>query len=289
MTPSARSLILDLLSTLREGSMPVRALVAAGGLFGLAENNVRVTLARLVARGSVERDERGRYRLGPRSEPMKAQITSWRRVEERISPAWDGSWVAVHTAGLAAAREGPRRRRGQALRLFGFRALVPGLEMRPNNWTGGVASLRAELLALGLEPQALVAELRELDGPTDQRARALWDMQTLEQSYRDWARELDASETRLPGLSLEEAMVETFLVGGRVLRQILLDPLLPAEIADPAQRAQLVGRMRDYDRVGRSCWASFLENFGVPHRSAPHEQPMDLRVAAATERVRRAS
>lgn len=269
--------------------MPVRALVAAGRLFGVAENNMRVTLARLVARGSVERDERGRYRLGPRSEAMKAQVTSWRRVEERVSRDWDGSWVAVHTAGLAPAREGPRRRRGQALRLFGFRALTPGLELRPNNWTGGVVSLRSELLALGLEPDALVVELRELDEASDRRARSLWDILGLEQSYRDWAAEIDASEARLPELPLEEAMVETFLVGGRVLRQILLDPLLPAEIADPNPRAGLVSRMREYDRLGRSCWASFLEGFGVPHRGAPHEQPMDLRVAAATERVRRAS
>jgi len=44
--PTAKSLTIDLLSTLRGGSMPVRALVASGALFGIAENNVRVTLAR---------------------------------------------------------------------------------------------------------------------------------------------------------------------------------------------------------------------------------------------------
>ena len=53
--PNGKSLILDLLATLREGSMPVRALVSAGALFGVGENNVRVSLARLYASGRVER------------------------------------------------------------------------------------------------------------------------------------------------------------------------------------------------------------------------------------------
>ncbi|HSP97793.1 MAG TPA: PaaX family transcriptional regulator, partial [Candidatus Dormibacteraeota bacterium] len=65
MQPSARGLVLDLLSTLRSGSaMSVGALVEAGALFGISENNVRVTVARLLASGHVARDERGAYRLG---------------------------------------------------------------------------------------------------------------------------------------------------------------------------------------------------------------------------------
>ena len=36
MKPTAKSLVLDLLSTLQRGTMPVRALVDAGALFGLA-------------------------------------------------------------------------------------------------------------------------------------------------------------------------------------------------------------------------------------------------------------
>ena len=57
--PSPRSLVLDLLSTLRRGSMPVRALVEAAALFGIAENSLRVSLARLLAEGRVARDRRG--------------------------------------------------------------------------------------------------------------------------------------------------------------------------------------------------------------------------------------
>ena len=63
--PTGKSLTLDLLSTLRGGSMPIAALVAAGEVFGLGEGSIRVAVTRLLAAGQIERDERGRYRLGP--------------------------------------------------------------------------------------------------------------------------------------------------------------------------------------------------------------------------------
>ena len=67
LTP--KRLILDLLATVPQSSMPVGALVAAGYLFGISENNIRVTLARLRAARMIDTDERGRYQQrvqGPR-------------------------------------------------------------------------------------------------------------------------------------------------------------------------------------------------------------------------------
>ena len=74
MAPSPKGLVLDLLSTVRTGSMPVRALVAAGGLFGIDENRLRVALTRLLAERLVERDQRGAYRL-QRSRGVSALVT----------------------------------------------------------------------------------------------------------------------------------------------------------------------------------------------------------------------
>src|SRR5262245_18249493 len=89
LIPSAESLILDLLSTLAGGTMPVSALVRAAELFDIAENSVRVALARLVAAGQVERDERGLYRMGAQAAPIDRRVTSWRRIHERVQ-LWDG-------------------------------------------------------------------------------------------------------------------------------------------------------------------------------------------------------
>src|SRR5688572_1700461 len=116
MRPAPKSLILDLLSTLAGGTMPVGALVQTGLLFEIAENSVRVALARLVAAGLVERDERGRYRLGAQAAPIDRQVQAWRRLEERLQP-WHGEWV-----GACAPSRDPRRRE-RALRLLGFREL----------------------------------------------------------------------------------------------------------------------------------------------------------------------
>src|SRR3990172_10296135 len=69
--PTARSFVLDLLSTLKRGAMPVRAVVAAAEGFGIAGNSIRVALARLLAAGRIERDERRCYRLGAGAEPMR--------------------------------------------------------------------------------------------------------------------------------------------------------------------------------------------------------------------------
>src|SRR5258706_14841236 len=83
MTPSPKSAILDLLQTTRGRSLPVSALVEAGALFGLQENGMRVALARLVARGLVERDGPGRYRLAAGDEPTSPRVGGWGGADPR--------------------------------------------------------------------------------------------------------------------------------------------------------------------------------------------------------------
>jgi phenylacetic acid degradation operon negative regulatory protein len=271
--PAAKSLVLDLLSTLPRGAMPVRTLVDAGALFGLAGNNVRVALARLLASGLVERDERGLYRLGTRAEGVSRQVASWRTVEERVRP-WAGGWVGVHTAGLARGDRRAARLRTRALRLLGFRTLVPGLELRPDNLAGGVAAVREQLGRLGIDPETPVFALGELDAATDARARRLWHPLALRAGYRKMRAAIAESEARLPDLAIEAAMAESFRIGGQAIRQIVLDPLLPEPIVPAAERAALVAAMRRYDRVGRSCWAEFMRATGVTGLRTPADLRM---------------
>lgn len=255
--------------------MPVRALVEAGRCFGIGDNRLRVALARLLARGRVERDARGRYRLGADAEPMRRQIASWRRLDGSRR-SWNGGWLMVHPVGVPDATR--RRRSRRALRLLGLRALEPGLLLRPDNLRSGVAGAREQLQALGLAPGALVFQARELDPGSEERARGLWDVATLEAAYASSLHEIERSARRLPDLSKAAAMVESFLLGGRVIRQLVLDPLLPDEILPADTRHTLVAAMLDYDRLGRRCWARFLDRYGVPHLRAP----ADTRIAEGT-------
>ncbi len=270
--PTARSLVLDLLSTLRRGSMPVRALVDAGALLGIEENNIRVSLARLYASGRIDRDERGRYRLGPAVAAISGRLRSWRDLTQR-QRAWKGDWIAVHCARLG--RGGARRRRERALELLGFRDLEPGFSLRPNNLRGGLDGAREQLvsLATGIEVTdtavGRVFLARDLDPASDLEARSLWDATALAEASRASLESLRESEARIAGLTNDEAMVETFLVGGRVLRQLVRHPLLPAEILDPKPLANLLDAMKRYDRLGRDAWAPFLAGHDVPHRALP--------------------
>jgi len=268
MAPSAKSLILDLLSTLRKGTMPVAALVEAGRIFGLAENNVRVALARLLAAGSIERDARGCYRLGPTAIPVHQQVVSWRHIDERIRPWESGRWLAVHT-GTAQGAAPARKRRERALRFLGFAELRPGLAVRPANFRETPQETGARLIALGLEPDALFGVLTNLSPDVEMRAAGLWDADALADGYRRSQAALTSSEQQLPRLGEGEAMVESFVLGGRVMRQLIFDPLLPEPIVPVAERTALVAALRQYDRLGRTCWASFLARHAVPSLRAP--------------------
>ena len=277
--PRAKTLVLDLLSTLRSGSMPVRALVGAGALFGLEDNGVRVALARLLAQGLVERDERGRYRLGAAAGAIERQVTSWRRLEERLRP-WTGSWIVAHGAPRERGERGLRRRGARALRFVGFRALAPGLALRPDNLAGGVPAARETLRGLGLDTAVLIFGARDLEPCVEARARSLWDVRSLEAGYHAACRALARSEARLARLTPSAAMVESFRVGGYAIRQLALDPLLPDEICPAAPRDALVAAMRRYDRLGRAAWAGFRAEHGV--RTTRGAQDLRMMEAADT-------
>jgi len=280
METSPKSLILDLLSTMRRGAMPVRLLVRAGELFGIAENSVRVALARLLRAGLVERDERGQYRLGESAQAVNRRVTSWARVEERLR-TWDGDWVAVLASALPRGQRAAVRKSERALWLSGFRTLEPGLSLRPDNLTGGVAELRETLANLGLDAAVPVVRLSELDPSRDAKARCLWDAEKPTTACRGAREAVETSARRLPRLEPDEAMVESFRVGGRALRAIVLDPLLPDALVPGTERRALVEAMKRYDRMGREAWHAALAAHGVVQLRAPADTRMTDRPLAA--------
>ncbi len=257
MALSARSLILDLLSTVRRGACPVRALVEAATLFGIAENSVRVALARLRAEGLVEVDRRGSYRLGAQACAVQDRIRGWRAMERSLRP-WHGAWLGVHIGSLPRSDRAALARRTRALQLLGFRTLSPGLELRPDNLAGGVAAVREPLHELGLEATAPVFVLARLDAANEAHARELWEVDTLREGYRETRRLLEASARRLPRLDRAAARAESFQLGRAAIRQMVLDPRLPEPILAGGERRDLIETLGNYDELGRACWAGWL-------------------------------
>jgi len=254
---SAKSVAIDLLSTMPPRyPVAVGALVRAAAALGIGENSMRVALARLRARGLVESDQRGLYRLSSAAEPVNREVRSWRSIEPSVG-AWDGSWVAVETSGLPRGDRKGSRKRARALQLLGFESLSAALRVRPDNLVGGVPAVRQRLAALGYTPAPIVFKLSALDPDTDARARSLWDVSALEAGHAALQARLAASAERLSSLPTEEAMAESFRLGGEAVRRIVLDPLLPAPIVDTDARRALVDEMRRYDRLGRRCWKAW--------------------------------
>jgi phenylacetic acid degradation operon negative regulatory protein len=265
---------------MRGAAMPVAALVAAARLFRIDENALRVAIARLLARGQIARDERGQYRLGQAAHAIDRRVLGWRAAELRVAK-WTGGWWLVRAGTLPPARSGGRRSRERALALLGFAELAPGLALRPDNLRASLGELRAELRELGLEADALVALVRELDPESEARARGLWKRDAFARSYARALAELAASEARLAALPEERAMVESFLLGGRVIRELVLDPLLPEPLAPEAERRALIAAMRRYDRAGRRAWAGFMSRYDAPHAAAPAHGERTLALAIA--------
>jgi phenylacetic acid degradation operon negative regulatory protein len=252
--------VLELLSASASHEASAAGLVEAGALLGVGESNVRVTLARLVASGTLEVGGRGVYRLGKASQALTRQVTSWRDLE-RLVRRWDGGWVFVHEGGRATDRSAARRS-ARALMLLGFRPLARGLEARPDNLEGGAGALRERLVALGLPSSSIVFRATDLDSATDARARSLWDAEKLSASYVHTRERIERWLVAAADLDPRAAAREAFFFGSDVLRQILFDPRLPDPLVDVAARRAMVDAAKKLDAYGRRLWGRL---FGMPH------------------------
>jgi phenylacetic acid degradation operon negative regulatory protein len=266
--PTAKRIVLELLTAAPAHHGSIANLVAACDVLGIDEGNVRVAVTRLVAAGTLEPTGRGEYRLGAATRALTAQVTGWRDLEKQVR-RWDGGWACVQLGDLGRTDRSALRRRERALRLHGFRELARGLAVRPDN-LGGVAELRRQLVDLGVEPAAPMFRASELDADTEQRARALWERDRFTASYRQTTARIERFIVTVVDLSPRIAARETFLFGSDVLRLIMFDPRLPEPLVDVAARRALVDAMKRLDQIGRRLWAQL---FGMPHHFvvAPEE------------------
>ena len=261
MRPTAKRVLLELLSAASPHEAPAAVLVEAAALLGVGESNVRVTLARLVAAGTLEVTGRGQYRLGRAAQAITRQVTSWRDLEKQVL-RWDGGWACAHLGDGTGRDRGDARRSARALGLLGFRALARGLDVRPDNLDGGVALLRERLVALGAPEAAIVFRATDLDAGAEARARGLWSADKLSASYRHTRERIERWLVAAADLDPRVAAREAFFFGGDVLRTILFDPRLPEPLVDVAERRAMVAAARRLDLFGRRIWARL---FGVPH------------------------
>lgn len=256
---STKDLVLDLLYT-HQGPMPVQAFCASGEILGIPEQTIRVALNRLCAAGIVERLERGHYGFAQGAQTLRHEVANWLAAESRITN-WNGTWIAVHSAAVARSERSGFRRDERALRLRGLRELRRDLWLRPNNLEGGASKLARDLYALGLDPKALVLNLTNLEPQLVEEAVALWEVRELSKTYRKLGTRLEQSMKRIQRFDDRKAGAEIVLVAREIIRQILLDPLLPDSLVPAQPRRDLIDMMLQYQKLGLEIWARLLSPY----------------------------
>lgn len=260
MAVKPKHLVLNLLSVAEE-PLTSQQFVRVGELFDITANNIRVTLARLSADKLIETCGRGQYQLGEHSRELAQNLAGWRSLEKSLVP-WSGDWIGVFVATLGRADRTALRRRSRVLRLVGFEEFKQGLLVRPNNLEGGVARARERLYNLGLEQEAMVFRLGDLEQTEQKAAMELWDTNALEQQYTEGLREMESWMVRADELTPDVAARETFLIGDRILHHIVFDPLLPTEMINTQARARYIDTMARFDEVGKVHWRKIYRSLG---------------------------
>ncbi len=268
MKLKAKNLILDLLLAARDLPLTARDAVAACGLFGIRENNVRVCLARLSAEGLIEAASRGHYRLSPKALRLGDEVAHWRSAEDRLR-AWQGDFVAVRAVRPDRNDRSALRSQFRALEIMGFGALYKDFYLRPNNIESELAAVREHLYALGLHPESLIFGAGDFAPRMQQRIAELWDTAALNRRYREQRARLEAWLDRHADLEPEVAARESFLLGNEAVRQIVFDPLLPDDWIDVHARHDFFAAMRRFDDVGHAIWRGlFASSGGMPATAA---------------------
>jgi len=256
LTP--KSLILNLVMAAQEPTTS-QAIIRICQLFDITENSARVSLARLVSDDLLESTSRGVYQLAPKASRLSDDLADWRNIEDKIKP-WDGSWIAVFIANLGRGNRTALRHRTRILQLAGFSELDQGLMVRPNNLVGGAATLRQRLVKLGLEGEARIFTLSDLDETTQQQAINLWDIESLNAHYIQGQADMSRWLENMSELSPQAAAREVFVIGDNTLRHLAFDPLLPSEMVNVESRKQYIQTMIKYDQIGRAIWVELYNS-----------------------------
>lgn len=257
--PTPRLLLLRLLMVADANMLTASEAVLAGSIFGMTENSIRVTLARLTQADLAEVTGPANYRLGPKAQKLGADVALWHTADKRTVKS-DGSWIAVATGGLPRSDRKVLRARARALSLLGFRELDKGLYLRPNNLVGGIDVVRKRLLDLGLEEEAAVFKANDFDAIRQKKALELWSNMCLEKHYERMSQLLNNWLKRMDDLSSNVALREIFILGDAGIRSVIFDPLLPAPLVDEEARQKYFNTVRRINEEGRRLWFAFFKD-----------------------------
>lgn len=217
---TARSVVLSVLLGAHPAWATTAELIRLTTDFGITENALRVALTRMVGTGDLVRSDDG-YRLSDRL------LVRQRRQDAAVQPVtrqWDGDWLTVVVTAVgdnARARAATRN----TLLQNRFAELREGVWLRPDNLAGDLPDDVCHRVRL----------LRARDDAPTELAATLWDLQGWSATGALLLREMDGAVS----------VPERFAVAAAMVRHLLTDPVLPAELLPagwPADRVRAAYR-----------------------------------------------
>jgi phenylacetic acid degradation operon negative regulatory protein len=208
---TARSVVLSVLLGAHPAHASASELIRLTADFGIKETTLRVALTRMVGAGDLIRSADG-YRLSDRL------LARQRRQDEAMRPqvrAWQGFWhIVIVTSVGDDARTRAALRTAMHHKRFG--ELREGVWMRPDN------------LDLDLDPETdvRVRVLKARDDAPAQLADQLWDLPGWSRAGHRLLDEMAPP----PGASGAPDIPARFVVAAAMVRHLLTDPMLPAEL-----------------------------------------------------------
>ena len=205
---TARSVVLSVLLGAHPAWATTAELLRLTADFDIRESTLRVALTRMVAAGDLVRSQDG-YRLSDRL------LARQRRQDDALDPPtrdWDGSWVVVVVTAVGAdARTRSALRTTLSHNRFG--ELREGIWLRPDN------------LAVAMPERSgdMVRMLTARDHDDAGLATRLWDL-------TEWA---TTGHRLLAEMDAADDIPDRFVVAAAMVRHLLTDPVLPAELLPP--------------------------------------------------------
>jgi phenylacetic acid degradation operon negative regulatory protein len=202
---TARSVVLSVLLGAHPAWASAAELIRLTSDFGIKDSTLRVAFSRMVSTGDLIRSADG-YRLSDRL------LARQRRQDDAMRPQlrlWRGYWTTLIVTSVGAdARTRATLRTTLQDKRFG--ELREGVWMRPDNLD----------LELDAEVHARVRIVQARDDAPVELARRLWDLSS-------WA----VTGGRLLGeMSVASDVPGRFVVAAAIVRHLLTDPVLPAEL-----------------------------------------------------------
>jgi phenylacetic acid degradation operon negative regulatory protein len=257
---SPRNIILDLMGVSHPNPLEAAHLPVISHVFSVPVNNLRVALTRLAAKGMLDNTQRGVYRLSAKAIVRNEFTRRWKTPQHSNMP-WDTSWIACHLS--KGTNRSLRHKSINALNWFGFKPGLDGLWVRPNNLVQSVPKLLSVLRSLGLEAQAPVFSINDIEPTLAKSWKTLWATQELDTRYQQLNEKLINSFKQLQSAQANTTLLETCLLGSEAIHLLATDPHLPPDIRASQHYEKLRTTMLEYDQIGRKIWLKKLPSLGV--------------------------